>query len=482
MINSPIRLLDNTGCLVYSENDHFMVVGTIAGFDNFNCKDHNNTTFPYLCKNKTDYEIGIGKIVCQEDKIIINKERIISSSKNSKFIIFSKTDTNYLYCFANSINFNTAFNNLIEISDNYVANNCKATYIVDISSKDIAVTLPEASLNHSLAIEFQTSTGDYSLDIYDSNNLLVVTLFANHYCKLISSGKSWIKMNTTNNSINTLSSATAGFSTMNTLAAGGSGSLQYNAGQYLAGSDIYIDNVNNQLLFGSTTSSNATSIIPFSGVSSTIFNNLRGASDFIVRGSGDKSLFFGHEGRLGINIPSGSRPQTSLHIINNACQEAIRLENRNQCYPANLTLYHKPSTLPENNSTAATINLSGKNSSNNQIEYVQLRSRILSANAVSTSGEFAIATEKLGNRIESIITNADKTNIIAGTNSISVSTSGIQLSGDVSISSLKWPTSNISGQLLMSDGNNNIVLTSPNDSSIIDLLDAGIVVFTGVCT
>lgn len=481
MINSPIRLLDNTGCLVHSENDHFMVVGSIAGFDNFDCKSHNNTTFPYLCKNKTDYEIGIGKILCQEDKIIISKERIISSSKSSGSSIFSKTDSNYLYCFANSINFNTAFNNLIEISDNYIAHDCKATYIVDLSIKDIKVTLPEASLNHSLAIEFQTSKGNHNLNIYDSNNLLVATLFANNYCKLISSGKSWIKINT-NNNMNTLSTAATGFSAMNTVAAGGSGSLQYNEGQYLAGSDIYIDNVNNQLLFGSTISNNATSIIPFSGVSSTIFNNLRGPSDFIVRGSGEKNLFFGHEGRLGINIPSGSRPQTSLHIINNACQEAIRLENRNQCYPANLTLYHKPSTLPEDNSIAATINLSGKNSSNNQIEYVQLRSRIISANAISTSGEFAIATEKLGNRIESIITNADRTNIIAGTNSINVSTSGIQLSGDVSISSLKWPTSNISGQLLMSDGNNNIVLTSPNDSSIIDLLDAGIVVFTGVCT
>jgi hypothetical protein len=268
---------------------------------------------------------------------------------------------------------------------------------------------------------------------------------------------------------------------MSTAGAGASGSLQYNDGSFIAGTDAYFKN--NKLLLGSVNEVSAHTILSTVGGSNTVFNNTRTAADFIVKGSGDKNLFFGYDGKLGINIPSGARPQTSLHIINNACHEAIRLENRNQCYPANLTLYHKPSTLPADNSIVASINLSSKNSSNNQVDMAQLRGRALSANATSTSGELAFAVDKAGIAVEAMVINADKTTISATNNNrLQVSSSGIYLSGSVNLSSLKWNGSNTSGLFLVSDGNGNIVLTTANNSPIIDLLEPAVVVFTGVCT
>lgn len=481
MINLPLKILDNVGCLVYSENDHFEIVSSLSGFKNIDAS-YKDSKIPYICKNKDQYEIGIGLVSSVYDRIIIYRDSIIASSADNQKLVFSSSTKNYFYCFANSTSFNTAFNNLIEVSGVFEVSDCRSFYAVNVSESDALAVLPDPSLNRSLVVEFQTSSGNHTLSIQTNNGEIIDQLLANTYCKFISTGSAWLKIHT-QPEVSASFAQSQNFSAMNTLAAGSSGSLQYNDGSYLAGADLYVDDTTNSLLIGGINYSTAHTIIPFSGDTySVVFNNLKKSADFIVNGSGDKSLFFGSEGRLGINIPSGSRPQTSLHIINNACQEGIRLENRNQCYPANLTLYHKPSTLPADGSLAATLNLSGKNSSNNQIQYSQLRSRILSANTASSSGELAIATDKAGVLIESFVTNADETRIVAGDSEISVSTSGVEFNGSVSLSGLKWPNSTISGQLLMSDGSGNIVLTSPNNSPIIDLLDAGVVVFTGVCT
>ena len=173
---------------------------------------------------------------------------------------------------------------------------------------------------------------------------------------------------------------------------------------------------------------------------------------------------------------------STLHIINTACGEGIRLENRNQCSPANITLYNKPQQLPDAGSIVSTINLSSKNSINQQIEFAQVRGRALSSVTNATSGEFSIAINSVNNQIEVLTANAQQTNIIAGANRLRVSTSGIDLIGNVRLSSLKWSLPASSGQILISDGNGNLVLTNVSNTPIMNILDGDIVVFTGVCT
>ncbi len=483
MINSPLYILDNTGCYFYSENDYFVTEYALSGYSGLN-KGHLGLNIPYLCKSRNGYEIGLGQIDSVNDKIIVKRIKVLLSSDNNNTVNFGSDASNALYSFANSYSFRTGFNNLIEKNTDFIADNTLATYLVDISNQDITTKLPDAKHNQSLVLEFKTSSGKYNLYINCTDNNNISILNQNSYAKFISTGQRWVELSK-NEEISPQIFSAQQFQALNMLTnsplVGTSGSIQFNDNGDFGDTNIYVGN-NNKILFGSTDEVQAYAVLPTSGNFPTIFNQQNTASDFIVRGSGDKSLFFGYDGRLGINIPSGSRPQTSLHIINNSCQESIRLENRNQCYPANLTLYHKPSTVIADNSLVGTISLSAKNSSNNQTEYSQLRSRALSYVSTSVSGEFSIAVNKNNVLIESIVTNPDYTLIKGSNSNIHISSSGINLNGPVKLSSLKWGTTITSGLFLVSDGNNNLVLTPIANTPIMDLLDGEIIAFTGACT
>jgi hypothetical protein len=173
---------------------------------------------------------------------------------------------------------------------------------------------------------------------------------------------------------------------------------------------------------------------------------------------------------------------STLHVVNTACGEGIRLENRNQCSTADITLYNRPQQLPDAGSIISSINLSSKNSTNQQVEFAQVRGRALSSVTNATSGEFSVAVNRINNQIEILTANAEQTNIVAGTNRLKVSTSGIDLIGNVRLSSLKWNLPSSSGQILISDSNGNLVLTNVSNTPIMNILDGDIVVFTGVCT
>ena len=168
-------------------------------------------------------------------------------------------------------------------------------------------------------------------------------------------------------------------------------------------------------------------------------------------------------------VPTTVSPDSlsTLHVVNTLCGEGIRLENRNQCSPANITLYHKPSTVPTNNDIVSTINLSSKNSTNNQVDYAQIRSRALNATSPSTSGEFSIAVNNTSNNLVEIF---------------KVNRDGCYVSGVISASSFKLSVPTTSGNILMSDNSGNIMLTSVVNTPIINLIDGGVVVFTGVLT
>jgi hypothetical protein len=482
MINSPLYILDNTGCYFYSENDYFVIDYALSGYVGFN-KTHIGQNISYLCKSRNGYEIGLGQIDAINDKIILKRIRVLLSSDNNNSITFGKDASNALYSFANSYNFRTGFNNLIEKNNDFIADNTMSTYLVDISKQDIKVKLPDPVHNQSLVLEFKTSSGNHNLYINCKDDINISILSSNNYSRFISTGKEWLEL--TNNPAISLSAASlndSGFNILSSPAAGPSGSLQYNDGINIAGSNIYYNSSTKKTLFGSNNASIANIVLPTSGSDPIVFNQNKSASDFIVNGSGDKSLYFGYDGRLGINMPVGSRPQTALHVINNNCQPGIRLENRNQCVPTNLTLYHKPSTAINNNSLIGTINLSAKNSAGAEVEYSQLRSRAMSYVAASSSGEFSIAVNKNNVLIESIITNPDYTLIKGSNNSIHISSSGINLEGPVQLSSLKWGSPITSGLFLATDNNNNLVLTPIANTPIIGLLDGEVIAFSGACT
>jgi hypothetical protein len=479
MINSPLYIFDNTGCSFHSENDHIVIDNPLSGYSGLTSK-HIGYSTPYLCKNKEKYEIGIGRIESLNNQLILKRISVLSSSFNNGPVPFGSDAGNCLYSFANSYGFRTAFNNFINQSGTFDVDNIRATYLIDVSSTPAIAKLPPAQDNRSLVIDFQTTDGTNKLSIVQDNQT-IVSLLPNSYTRLISTGLNWLELKDINQGGFAASSVENTFRAMSTPGAGPSGSIQYNNGAIIAGSNAYF--VNNKVLLGANNDINASTILPTSGGLSTVFNNNRTAADFIVNGSGDKGLFFSYDGKFGINIPSGQRPQASLHVLNNVCNEGIRLENRNQCNPAGLTLYHKPSIVPSNNTVVASINLSSKNASNTQVDMVQLRARVLSTTPNATSGELALTVDKAGVGVDAVVINADRTTISATNNNIlSVSSSGIYVNGSINLSSLKWSGSSASGLFLMSDSSGNIVLTNINNSPIINLLEPTLIVFTGVCT
>jgi len=477
MINSPIKILDNSGCSFTSENGQIILGQPVNGFRSIGYSDL-GSTISYLCKNKDNYEVGIGKVINIGSKIVIDRIKVLQSSNNNQPINFNKDSSNTIYSFANSYNFKTAFNNFISRDDDFHIDPVHATYYVDLSKKDLSAFLPSVVDNQSLCLEFKTTNGSNNLSIKDTYGKELLVLSANRYSKLICTGEDWVELKDESSSFDSQS-----FTSLSYEASLPYESFQYNHSGSLTGSSLYAG-LNNKLLLGSSVEEEAYAIFPTTGTDSTIFNNLSTSSDFIVRGSGDKSLWFLHTGKVGINVPTTALPESlsTLHIVNTICGEGIRLENRNQCSPSNITLYNKPQQLPDAGSIIGTINLSGKNSINSQIEFSQIISRAISSTANATSGEFAVVVNRANTQVEVLTANHQQTNIIAGSNRIRVSNIGIDLIGDVNISSLKWTPPSSSGQILTCDSNGNLILTNPSDTAIISLLDGEVVVFTGVCS
>ena len=426
MIKSPIRIIENIGCYCSEKDDLFVIGPSLDGYSTL-LSSHKNIYIPYICKSNdyTNWEIGIGLIKTNNNQLVVERLKVVKKSRPDVTFV---GDNNLFYVFANEYNFNTGLNNCIFLEDNTIIENISCEYIYANSNSN-EFALPSCIDNQGLSLGFKNIS---EKELYLSDELNNKYLcHKNNYIKLISTGKSWIELYNTNNDSSYQSSTEP--------------------------EDL-----------------TSLSLSSMSGFSSLNYYN---SGNFIVTGVADRSLMFTSDGKLGLNIPSGSSPQTALHILNYACHEGIRLENRNSCYPANLTLYHKPSTLPSNDSIVSTINLSSKNSANAQVNYAQLRSKIVNSNASSSSGEFAIAIQNNGTLTESFRLNPTGLNINVKNNSISMTENYILLSGNIRTNQV----SN-SGSILVTDASGNLILTNISSSPIINVLDGPVVVFTGVCS
>lgn len=543
MINNIIKIYDNIGAKFTIENSDILIGVCINGFKTLS-NEHVNSFIPYLLKNKEVWETGIGLVKSLDDKIYVERIKVIRSSNNDSLVDFSSLNINdnNFYIFANEYIFNTGLNHALKVDNDRIIDNVKATYLIDISNNSINLTLPPASDNPNLILDFKTNDGSHFCRLVETSTNYYLVIPNNTYVSIISDGTNWIELinisqysNLSASSLSYSSSETSSFSSLNLTPNGASGSLQYNNGGLLAEAPIYVGD-NKKLLLGSTSEDTAYSIIPTSGNYNTIFNNNKTASDFIVRGSGDKNLFFAYDGKLGLNIPSGARPLTALHLLNNSCQEGIRLENRNQCYPANITLYHKPNGALTVNAVIGTLNLSAKNSTNNQVDYVQLLARANSFTASATKGEFAIKLENNGLKIEPLKINSSGTfisnslyveslkysiSVPSGhvlttdnngnisprpfnsfnTNITSIIYTGVVSSGHLltandsggielrsldtfnpNLSTIRYSGTIPSGYVLIGNGNGNIILTDVRNTPIMNILDEPIVTFTGICS
>jgi hypothetical protein len=474
MINNPINIIDNVYCKFHCVNNDFVIGASIGGYNSLSSSDIGKT-ISYLARNinknlESEWEIGIGQVFAVDTFIVVRRERVLSSSNKNQTVAFSKLSDPSFCVIPNQYNFHTGFNNIITKNSDFDVDTIKTTYYIDNTLNDIVATLPSAADNQGLIVEFKTIDSDNLVVVYPSINDSIdgqdhiLLSSAKQYTRLASTGYGWTEL--VNNLVAIQEdqeprSSESMPKRMMPLSIGSQGSpggnplsLQFNATSGFDGLSAYY--VEPNLLIGGSGINTALDIIPLSNHNNIIFNNLNGSGNFIVRGLPTKNLHFDATGKLGINIPSGLQPAAALHINNNGCVDGIRLDNKNSCYPATLTLFHRPSTVPLTNSIASVINLAGKNSVNNQVNYVQLQSKILNSTIGSTQGQLVVALENSGQQNEVMLISPNRFSVSIGNSSIDLSASGVIISGPIRLNEL-----NLDGGIVVFNG-----LSSDNSPAI----------------
>ena len=428
MINSPIYIFDSIGCKFSILNGNFLIGQPLVGYSSLN-HTHIGSYIPYLVRNKKSWEVGVGFIRSDNLNIFVERIKIIRSSNNDSKVDFIDEENNTFFVFANESNFNVGFNNVIVKNTDFSIEKIQAIYLIDSSNSSINCSLPDATEVQNLVVELK-SIGYNPIFIRNNIDEVLCSLNENNsYIRIVSNGKDWIILNDNKESIGVKTLSFDSSETFQTLSnpVGDNLSFQYNNAGSFAGSQIYYGS-GNKLLFGTTSEITAHNVIPASGNSNTIFNNDKTSTNFIVQGSGNRNLFYDYRGRLGLNIPSGSTPDTIVHIINTTCREGLRLENRTACHPANITLYYKPSSDIPSNTTVAEINLSAKNSLGNQVDYATIESKALTVTAGSSKGQLNITvatTDAAGTGVNTISTDPDRTIIGYSGNNVTVNNNGL---------------------------------------------------------
>jgi hypothetical protein len=403
MANKLVKVFDNIGFNFQTINGKISPIKILSGFNGLN-QNHVGYYIPYICRNKKLglLEIGIGDVQNDDTgNVVINKHKIVVSSNNNNDVNFGNEKDNEFFVFANQNIFNSSISNVVVIDSNTVIDNVSAIYLADCSNQPISVTLPEISNSENIVLEFKNISPNYNLSIRDSKDGSVSILDdQKSYAKLVPTNDSWVSLADNNTEYVGIQSSDQQISAQSS-PTGDDFSLQYKEGSDLVGSNIYWDSVNNDLLLGADNSTDAYSVIPTSGNRPLYINQKKLNSDFVVYGSGNRNLFFSYDGRLGLNMPSGSRPSTIFHIVNTVCQEGLRLENRNACHPADITLFHKPNSAINNGSVVSQINLAGKNTSGNKVDYGAIEALAINTTSSLEEGglQFKIAAASTGIKV-----------------------------------------------------------------------------------
>ena len=496
MANKLVKVFDNIGFNFQTINGKIIPIKTLSGFNGLN-QNHVGYYIPYICRNKKLglLEIGIGDV--QNDdagNVIINKHKIVVSSNNNNDVNFGNEKDNEFFVFANQNIFNSSISNVVVLDSNTAIDNVSAIYLADCSNQSISVTLPEISNSENIVLEFKNISPNHNLIIRDSKGSSVSVLDCQKsYSKLVPTNDQWVSLDNSTEYVSAQSSDQP--ITAQSSPVGDDFSLQYKQGSNFADSNMYWDSVNNDLLLGADNSTDAYSVIPTSGNRPLYINQKKLNSNFVVYGSGNRNLFFSYDGRLGLNMPSGSRPSTIFHIVNTVCQEGLRLENRNACHPADITLFHKPNSAINNGSVVSQINLAGKNTSGNKVDYGAIEAVAINTTSSLEEGglQFKIAAASTGvkvfdsnysattvgysgnnltiNRTGSTVLKNNSAAITLSSNNINISGSTVSLNGNISagaisagvVSATSLESNNIiiqniaSGSFITTNGDNRLV-------------------------
>ena len=462
-----MNFFDNIGSsFTLDSTNNFIIGPSLPGYSTLT-NQHKQTYIPYLARNingkAISWEIGVGYIYVEDTRVCVSRTEVQSSSNQNNKVDFNTSGEKQFYLFINSRSFNTGFNSVFIKDNDFDIENTQGIYIVDVSSGLVHAKLPDCAKNPNLIISLQTVGLSGTLSISDDKDYLLILSGANRHTSLVSTGSSWVELKDSasklNGEIGSLSmDPDMPFSALSD-PSGADRSIQFNDDGSFNETSVYWGS-NEQLLFGSPSSGTAKHIIPSTGSFPLVINNTKNNSDFMVygSGSGEKNLFFTYDGKLGINTPTGVRPLTNLHVFNTNCRDAVRIENKSTCYPADVSIYHNPSSIITSGTTISQIKLTAKDSARNPIDFVKLVGKAKTTTAGATKGEFNLVVNSGSSTISTFKSDPDSTTLsyVSG-GSLVVSPTGIVSSiGSTSLSlgastiSIKSPSISTSGALTVS--------------------------------
>ena len=91
--------------------------------------------------------------------------------------------------------------------------------------------------------------------------------------------------------------------------------------------------------------------------------------------------------------------------------------------------------------------MSGKNSVNQQVNYVQLKSKILNSTIGNTQGEFIVSIENAGQSTDAMIINKNKFSVSCQGNLLEISSTGTRIVGPLKLDNL-----NLDGGIVVFNG------------------------------
>lgn len=430
-MNKITKVFDSIGFNFTIQNDNFVAGPPIKGYNSLQ-NNHIGYYIPYLVRNylkngSVEFEVGVGLVKSDENNILVERYKVVKSSNDDQKLTFANSEKKEFYIFANSSGFDTGFENVIVKTESFYIEPVKAIYLVDTTDSVVEAVLPPNSKADNVVIEIKLIGGNNPVIVRDNSGHILLSINnSNNRARLAYAGEVWYSLEDPQySSFSSLSNDEPSFGILSD-PSGSLYSFQYNNGSNtFGGSNLFWSSGNtNKLLLGSDTEASAHSIIPTSGTEPVIFNNDKKAADFLVYGSGTKNMFFAYDGRLGLNIPSGSRPQTIFHVINTICQEGFRLENRNPCHPANMTLYHAPSGSLTNGDLVGEINLAGKDTNGNRVNYARLHARALNWTAATPKGQFEITVATTSTGVKVFESNPDYTTVGYSNNNLTINSAG----------------------------------------------------------
>lgn len=367
----------------------FLVLGAATGYTSFST--YSGQYLPYYARTEvlpSEWEYGLAYV----DGTTLVRSIVYTSSNNNNKVNFSTNDIKIIYSTINAERINHGGTNYIGVSGNFTASTSQSVYgVLATGTFSTTGNLPSASGNENLVLGFKilpASTkslvivGSGSQTIEGSSSLTLTG--TERFISLISDGSGWLRLDRSTEV------------TGSGLPSGIVGSVQYKQNSSSMGGDSYFvwDSGAKNLLIGGSGVSFANIVLPGSSGQNTIINNSGYDSDFIVKGTGVYKLYFdASTGRFGVN----TTPQTIFHVSGTCAAETARIESSTACNTGViLTLYHSPTAGSDVGDFPGTINLAGRNSNGQQVNYARIRSRVLGTGINATSGEFFVDTDHTG--------------------------------------------------------------------------------------